>query len=181
MIDAPGAEHTPQQQTADDALALWAGVVQTHGAVARGLDADLRAAHGLTLSEFTILLWLSHEPCASMRMAALADMVQLSPSGVSRAIERLEARGLASRQQCSADRRGVDATLTDAGAELVLRAGETHAAGIRQRFLAHLTPEERLALGPACERVMAANAGGGWSGCAASRPCPETGGSADSE
>ncbi len=140
-----------------DALTIWAGLVQAHSAVARGLDADLRAAHGLPLNEFRILLWLANEPCARMRMAALADTVQLSPSGLSRAIERLEARGIVTRRQRGDDRRGVEAILTGAGTDLLQAASETLAAAIERRFLAHLTPEERQAIRPISARLLAAN------------------------
>jgi DNA-binding MarR family transcriptional regulator len=92
-----------------------------------------------------------------MRMAALADTVQLSPSGLSRAIERLEARGLVTRQQRDDDRRGVDAVLTAAGTDLLRAASETHAAAIERRFFAHLTLEERQAIRPISARLLAAN------------------------
>jgi DNA-binding MarR family transcriptional regulator len=136
---------------------VWAGFVQAHAAIARGLDADLRAAHGLALSEFEILLWLSHESCARMRMAELADTVQLSPSGLSRAVERLEARGLVTRHRFADDRRGAFAKLTASGIDLLQRAGATQAAGIRRLFLEYLTPEDLQAFGPAWMRVLAAN------------------------
>lgn len=135
---------------------VWAGFVQAHAAIARGLDADLRAAHGLALNEFEILLWLSHESCTRMRMAELADTVQLSPSGLSRAVERLEARGLVTRHRFADDRRGAFAKLTESGVDLLQRAGATQAAGIRRRFLERLTAEELRAFGPAWMRVLEA-------------------------
>ena len=52
-----------------------------------------------------------------MRMAALADRVLLSPSGLSRAVERLEARGLVRRIPCAEDRRGSYAALTESGVD----------------------------------------------------------------
>ena len=65
-------------------------------------------------------------------MAALADTVLLSPSGLSRAVERLETRGLVQRMPCAEDRRGAYAALTESGRDLVRTAGATHAAGIRR-------------------------------------------------
>jgi DNA-binding MarR family transcriptional regulator len=97
---------SPLAELSGDEFALWAGFLQTHAALAQRLDAELRAAHGLPLSEFEILLWLGKGPCERMRMAALAESVPLSPSGVSRAVERLEGRGLVRRDRCREDRRG---------------------------------------------------------------------------
>jgi DNA-binding MarR family transcriptional regulator len=157
MIEECGEAASPLGDLSRDEFMAWAAFVHTHAAVARGLDTDLRAAHNLALNEFEILLWLAHGSCAQMRMAALADSVQLSPSGLSRAIERLEARGFVNRLQCTEDRRGAYAVLTAAGADLMQRASATQAAGIRRRFLAQFTPEELRAFAPALARVLAAN------------------------
>jgi len=140
--------------------------LQTRAALARELDTDLRAAHGLPLTDFQILRWLANQPCEGMRMAALADMVLLSPSGLSRAIERLEARGLVQRLPCTEDRRGSYAALTESGIDLVRIAGATHAAGIRRRFLNRLTPAEKRSLKAIWDRLLA----GKELGC----PQPET-------
>jgi DNA-binding MarR family transcriptional regulator len=135
-------------------FAIWAGFLQTHAALARELDTDLRAAHGLPLTDFEILLWLANQPCEGMRMAALADTVLLSPSGLSRAVERLETRGLVQRIPCTEDRRGAYAALTESGRELVCTAGATHAAGIRRRFLDRLTSQETRLLTAIWDRLL---------------------------
>jgi DNA-binding MarR family transcriptional regulator len=88
-------------------------------------------------------------------MAALADTVLLSPSGLSRAVERLEKRGVVRRMPCTEDRRGSFAVLTDSGINLVRSAGTTHAANIKRRFLDWLTAEERRSLASTWERVLA--------------------------
>ena len=131
MCDASG--RPPSSSLADlsrEELAIWAGFLQTHAALARELDADLRTAHGLPLTDFEILLWLANRPCQEMRMAALADTVLLSPSGLSRAVERLETRGL------------------------VRTAGATHAAGIRRRFVDRLTSQETRLLTAIWDRLQ---------------------------
>jgi len=92
-----------------------------------------------------------------MRMAALAESVLLSPSGLSRAVERLEARGLVHRLPCTDDRRGSYAALTESGIDLVRFAGATHAAGIRRRFLDRLALEETRSLQAIWDRLLAGN------------------------
>ena len=119
---------SPLADLSSEEFAVWAGFLQSHAALARELDADLRGAHGLPLTEFEILLWLANRPCERMRMAELADTVLLSPSGLSRAVERLEARGLVQRIPCNEDRRGSYAALTESGTNLVRGAGATHHA-----------------------------------------------------
>ena len=145
---------TPLADLSSQEFTVWAGFVQTHAAMARELDADLRAAHGLPLTDFEILLWLANRPCERMRMAALADTVLLSPSGLSRAVERLETRGLVQRIPCTEDRRGSYAALTETGVDLVRSARATHAVGIRRRFLDRLTPTETKLLAAIWNRLL---------------------------
>ena len=155
MCDASGRPvSSPLADLSSEEFAIWAGFLQTHATLVRGLDADLRAAHGLPLTDFEILLWLTNRPCEGMRMAALADTVLLSPSGLSRAVERLEKRGLVQRIPCTEDRRGAYAALTESGSNLVRTAGATHAAGIRRRFLDRLTSQETLLLTTIWDRLL---------------------------
>jgi DNA-binding MarR family transcriptional regulator len=156
MCDASGQPaSSPLADLSSEEFAVWAGFLQTHAALVRELDADLRTTHGLPLTEFEILLWLANRPCEGMRMAALADTVLLSPSGLSRAVERLETRGLVQRMPCPEDRRGAYAALTESGRDLVRTAGATHAAGIRRRFLDRLTSQEMRLLTTVWDRLLA--------------------------
>src|SRR5215217_1292565 len=145
---------SPLADLSSEEHVVWAGFLQTQAALAREMDADLRATHGLPLTDFQILRWLANRPCEGMRMAALADTVLLSPSGLSRAVERLEKRGLVQRIPCTEDRRGAYAALTESGSDLVRTAGATHAAGIRRRFLDRLTSQETLLLTTIWDRLL---------------------------
>ena len=152
-----GSTRSPLADLSGEEFAAWSGFLQAHAALARELDADLRAAHGLPLTDFEILLWLANRPCERMRMAALADTVLLSPSGLSRAVERLETRGLVRRIPCPEDRRGSYAALTDSGIDLMRTASRTHAASIRRGFLDRLTRDEQRTLASTWERLLAGN------------------------
>src|SRR5919107_531655 len=92
--------NSPLADLSSEEFATWSGFWQTHAALTRELDTDLRTAHGLPLTDFEILLWLANRSCEGMRMAMLAETVLLSPSGLSRAVERLETRGLVQRIPC---------------------------------------------------------------------------------
>lgn len=157
MHSTRGSTHSPLADLSGEEFAVWSGFLQAHASLARELDADLRAAHGLPLTDFEILLWLANRPCERMRMAALADTVLLSPSGLSRAVERLETRGLVLRMPCPEDRRGSYAVLTDSGIDLVRTASRTHAASIRRCFLDRLSREEQRALTSTWERLLTGN------------------------
>ena len=137
-----------------DELAAWRGMLRVHAALAKALDAELEATHGLPLSSYEVLTTLASAPGRRLRMAELADRVLLSRSGMTRLVDRLEREGLLARHSCAADGRGLFAVLTDAGADLVARARPAHLAGVRERFLRHFTRDELRTLADWWERVL---------------------------
>jgi DNA-binding MarR family transcriptional regulator len=134
----------------DDGLATWTdqhrdawiGMLETHKRLTRALDAELEAAHGLTLSGLECLGRLAAADGRSLRLTALATATGLSLSRISRIIDTLETRGLVKRQSCESDARAVEAHLTNPGLELVRGAQASHFASVQQRFFAHLNAEE---------------------------------------
>jgi DNA-binding MarR family transcriptional regulator len=134
-------------------LAAWRGLLRVHTALARALDAELEQVHGLSLSSYEVLMLLQTAPGHRMRMAELADRVLLSRSGMTRLVDRLEREGLLERATCSSDGRGCYAKLTGEGAALLAEARPTHLAGVRERFLAHFSDAELVALAEGWNRV----------------------------
>ena len=135
-------------------LGAWRGLVRVHAALARELDAELDACHGLPLSSYEVLRSLSNMPTGRMRMAELAEHVLLSRSGMTRLIDRLEREGLVSRSTCDLDGRGCYAVLTDHGREKVEQARRTHIAVVREGFLRHFTGDELRQLATLFERAL---------------------------
>jgi DNA-binding MarR family transcriptional regulator len=123
--------------TADDPrLAPWRAFMLAHARVARRLDEELRAEHGITFAEYDALLTIAKSPGRQIRMGQLADEVLLSRSGVTRLIDRLVEDGLVERRPCMADARGAEAVLTEPGLALLRAASRTHLRGISEHFLA---------------------------------------------
>jgi DNA-binding MarR family transcriptional regulator len=114
------------------------------------LDRDLRAAHGLSMPEYEILVRLSEAPNRSIRMAELADAVAHSRSRVTHTIARLERENIVVRGQCSDDGRGVSAVLTDHGFSILERAAHTHVTGVHTYLIENADPDDLAAVG----RVM---------------------------
>jgi DNA-binding MarR family transcriptional regulator len=135
-------------------LASWGGFLRVYGVLARELDAELATQHGITLSDYEVLLFLASTEERRMRMSELADSVLISQSGITRLVDRLTRRGLVRRERCSADRRGLFAVLTDDGLAKLREASPTHLAGVRSRFLAYLSAEEQARLGELWERLV---------------------------
>jgi DNA-binding MarR family transcriptional regulator len=118
------------------------------------LDRDLRSRHGLSLSEYEILVRLSEAPDRTMRMAELADRVALSRSRLTHTVTRLESAGVLRRERCEDDGRGVQAVLTDHGTKLLDQAADTHVRGVQAHLIAHASTEELGAIGAVMERVL---------------------------
>jgi len=120
----------------------WIGLLETHKALTRALDAELESRYGLTLSGLELLARLAAAPDRCLRLSALAAQAGLSLSRVSRMAVTFEARGLIERTPCSDDARAVEARLTASGLALVREAQATHFASVQQRFFDALRPGE---------------------------------------
>ena len=106
--------------------------------VPRALDADLLREQGMSMSEYSALMFLSEAPGRRLRMGDLALASALSLSGMSRIVDRLEGRSLVRRERCSSDARGWEAVLTDAGFEQLRQAWPTHLASVRRHVIDHV-------------------------------------------
>jgi len=154
---------TTTPELSDAELAAWRGFLRVHAALAKQLDAELEASHGLTLSSYGVLINLQSAPDKRLRMADLAERSLLSRSGMTRLVDRLEKQGLLARDHCVSDARGCFAVLTGAGEAWLAKARPTHLDGVRERFLAHLGPEDYERLGELWERIVPGSTTGGGS------------------
>ncbi len=93
----------------------WLTLIHAVASVEADLEKVLQERHGLGLSEYRALQILSRLAGSELRMQALAAHLRLNQSSVSRMVERLERAGLAIRDFCADDKRGVYAVLTDKG------------------------------------------------------------------
>ena len=117
-------------------------MLHAHGSLMRAIEARLLAEHGLSANDFETLLHLSHAEHGAMRRIDLAERLRLTPSGVTRLLDGLEAAGLTDRGGCPTDARVTYAVITDTGRELLRRAACTHAATCDEMIGAHLSPGE---------------------------------------
>lgn len=104
----------------------------------RVVDADMMREQHLPLSEYTTLMYLSEAPDRQMRMSELAAVCNLSLSGMTRIVTRLEKQELVERTRCDEDARGWNAVLTDAGLARLKQAWPAHLASVRRHVLAHV-------------------------------------------
>ena len=87
------------------------------------LELEIQRQLGLSLSELQLLDLLSGF-AQGRRMNDLAEATGMSPSGLSRLVDRLVAYGLITRFTCPSDHRGFYAVITGLGEAKVRVAGE---------------------------------------------------------
>ena len=133
----------------------WVGFLRAHHTLVAELDDELRRVHDLPLTSFDVLVQLDLAPGHQLRMSELADAVLLSRSGLTRLVERLEARGLLERRECPEDARGAFAVLTEKGEARLRDARKTHLAGVRARFIERFDEQELRSLGDLWGRLLA--------------------------
>ena len=94
-----------------------------------------------------------------MRRIDLANQLQLSPSGITRLLDRLEERDLVAKGECKEDARVSYAILTDAGRDKLREAAPEHVEEIERRLTAVLSDEEIRMLGELLGRLTEARGG----------------------
>jgi DNA-binding MarR family transcriptional regulator len=132
----------------------WRAFLYAYSRVVPTLDKELVRAQGLGLNQFEVLSWLRRAGEHGLRMSDLASRVVLSASGVTRAIDQLERKGLVERCVSEGDKRGYLATLTAEGRDLLRKATAVHVQGLREHFLKHMSRTELEHLATALEAVL---------------------------
>ena len=117
------------------------------------LSRELQDSHGLTITDYEIMVRLSEAENRSIRMSDLATLTLLSRSRLSHQIDRMETAGLVSREVCPDDRRGQLAVLTNSGMKALVSAAPDHVEGVRRHFVDLLTDAEYKALGNAAKKI----------------------------
>jgi DNA-binding MarR family transcriptional regulator len=108
---------------------------------------------GLPLGEHFLLVQIARGPDAGMRPTDLAERTLLTKSGITRALDRLEADGLLERRSCPSDKRGYLVVLTPKGRHLLRRAAPSHIRAIAKHFAEPLTSDELTVITAAMERI----------------------------
>ena len=139
----------------DDEMGAWRAFVETHADLIAAIDTDL-APTGLTLGDYQVLVYLTEADDQSMRMCDLADMLQLSPSGLTRRLDGLVAAGWVERRSSDTDRRVMLAALTPGGRERLAEAAPTHVASVRNRMIDVLDADDHRAVARAFTKIRAA-------------------------
>jgi DNA-binding MarR family transcriptional regulator len=137
------------------AMEAWQGLIVSNARLLAELDAELQTAHRIGLGEYDVLIHLANAEDQSRSMCDLAAAVLLSPSGISRRVDRLEREGLVQRRRAADDARRIEASLTPAGRRFFAKVHATHHDGIRRLFADRYDDGELEALAGLLQRLRA--------------------------
>jgi DNA-binding MarR family transcriptional regulator len=143
----------PLQPLTPDEEAVVRALPRVMYVLPRVIDVDMMRDQQLPLTEYTTLMHLSEAPQRQMRMGELAVACELSLSGMTRIVTRLEGQDLIERVRSDDDARGWNAVLTDAGLARLEQAWPTNLASVRRHLLDHLEGIDLARLARALQRV----------------------------
>jgi DNA-binding MarR family transcriptional regulator len=122
----------------DDELATWRAFLNAHAHLTGRISRELAAA-GLPHLGWYDLLWaLYRQPERRLRVNELAREVVLSPTAMSRFVDRVESAGCVRREPDPADRRALHVVLTPEGVRLLRRMWPVYERAIERHFAAFL-------------------------------------------
>lgn len=110
-------------EEAADGMAMVTSIARAHQLLLERIDAQLRP-FDLTFARFEVLRLLSFTRSGSMSMTRLGSLLQVHPTSVSSAVDRMVRQGYVERLRRESDRRVVLASLTDRGGNVVESATE---------------------------------------------------------
>ncbi len=126
-------------------MTAWRTYIETYSDLIGAIERDL-GDHDLTLGDYQVFVYLSEAPGRSMRMCDLADLLQLSPSGLTRRLDGLVKAGFVTREPSTDDRRVMLASLTPSGLATLEAAAPDHVASVRRHVFDHLDSHQVDAL-----------------------------------
>jgi DNA-binding MarR family transcriptional regulator len=140
-------------------LDAFARLMRAHTILRRELEAEVLRPRRLTINDFEALLQLARAPEQRLRRIDLVDLLMLTPSGVTRLLEGLQAAGLVENRHCDDDARVTWAVLTEEGLQTLECVGVHHTERLRSLFRESLGEHEVEQLSELLGRLPGVGAG----------------------
>lgn len=134
---------------------IWRAYLQMQGQLAARLNRQLQADCGLSLADYEVLVHLTDTQDGRLRPFELARGLQWEQSRLSHHLNRMQNRGLVTRQECREDGRGAFVVLTAAGRRSIEAAAPGHVDTVRRLFFDGLTRDQVLILEQLSTQVLA--------------------------
>ena len=137
-----------------EALQAWTALCELVDQVRIAINRDLQRHAGLTLADNLVLCQVAMAPGKRLRMVDIAGLLTIGKSAVTKTVDRLEERGLITRERDRSDRRTVYATLTAEGEKIFADAQPVFADAVQRHFAGQMNQGEIRQLLQLSERVL---------------------------
>ena len=114
-------------------MPAWLLLVRTHTRLWDLAEAQMRKDHGLTMARYDVLAQLVNAG-GRLGLSDLASAIMLSPSGLSKLLDRMELSGLVHREPDPSDARSAFAAITPHGRSIARRARQGHHDFLQRTF-----------------------------------------------
>ncbi len=143
----------PTSDRNDERLTTVGLLFESAAGLRRLFGRQIEDASAHSSQSFDILIRLARSEGCELRMSELAAQASLTPSGLTRAVDRLQEQGLVIRRSCPEDRRGSFAQLTPTGRQLMDEALPGHVAQVDRVLDEVFTPEEEATFSEMLRRL----------------------------
>lgn len=133
----------------------WGTLLVAHAQVLSRVGKRAEAEGALPLDWYDVLLALEYAPKGRLRMGELTSHVLLSPSGLTRLVDRIEKANLVERHLCPNDRRAFEVALTAKGRKAREKSWPIYARAIAEGFGNRYSDEEAQQLSELLARQLA--------------------------
>jgi DNA-binding MarR family transcriptional regulator len=114
-------------------MPAWLALVGTHARLWDQVETQMRQVSGLTMARYDVLMQLANAG-GRLGLTDLAEAVMLSPSGLSKLLDRMSQSGLVTREPDPDDARSTFASITPEGRAVVRKARTGHHTFLQQAF-----------------------------------------------
>lgn len=111
----------------------WLALLRTHARLWDQVEAQMRRDSGLTMARYDVLMQLDMAG-GRLGLGELASRIVLSPSGLSKLLDRMAAAELIRREPDPRDPRSTFARITPRGRSLVRKSRKRHHAWLQRAF-----------------------------------------------
>ncbi|QSB04261.1 MarR family winged helix-turn-helix transcriptional regulator [Natronoglycomyces albus] len=141
---AQGQERTNYERTWLEPAAadVWAHFLTVTHQLEQKLERHLQANHGLSHTQYEILVRLADSPDGAIRMSDLAENLVTAKSAVTYQVGKMCKAGLIERFACPLDARATYVRLTSDGEQLLSKVAPCHLDLVKRLVFADLTCEE---------------------------------------
>jgi DNA-binding MarR family transcriptional regulator len=151
----PGSlpEGSPYSLMSDEQIRAWYAYMKVQLRLRYEMNRQLQADSGLSLPDYDVLVALTSEPTATMRIAALATRLGWERSRTSHHVRRMQQRVLLETSTAADDRRATEVRLSPEGWKALHAATPSHVELVKSIFLDALDDSDLEALAGLMERV----------------------------